>query len=184
LVSSSEYISTNLVKSAEYLSQGIKYGSEKLQASLSPNEKPLVFEAVTINRIRTIKSYSSTALKATRYVVTQIANIAVGVGAKIGNLIVPAESAESSPTARTIRNLARSSIIAIGNIFQGLEQGVVLVLNDARAATSEVITHKYGNEAGNLASETLDILGNVSLVYFDANGISRRAFVRRALKGV
>jgi len=49
---------------------------------------------------------------------------------------------------------------------------------------TNVVSHKYGKEAGNVAYGLAGGVKNVGLVYIDAMGVSRRAVIKSVAKGM
>jgi spartin len=69
-------------------------------------------------------------------------------------------------------------------LADGIEQGARNVLTSGSAAASTMIGHRYGSEAGTVASNLTGGIKNVGLVYIDASGVSRKAVLKSVAKGM
>ena len=58
------------------------------------------------------------------------------------------------------------------------------MLMTGSAAASSMINHRYGAEAGSVATNLTGGIKNVGLVYIDATGVSRRALLKSVAKGM
>jgi spartin len=75
-------------------------------------------------------------------------------------------------------------LIAFSTLADGIEQGARNVLTSGSAAASTMIGHRYGAEAGTVASNLAGGVKNVGLVYIDASGVSRKAVLKSVAKGM
>lgn len=57
------------------------------------------------------------------------------------------------------------------------------LLDTSRQSTNEVVQHRFGDEARDLANQVTGIGSNVVLVYVDARGVMHRALLKRVGKG-
>lgn len=76
------------------------------------------------------------------------------------------------------------SLIAFTTLMDGIEEGARTVLNSGSTAATSVIHHRYGPEAGNVASDLTRGFRNVGLVYIDVAGVSRRAVLKSVARGM
>ena len=65
-----------------------------------------------------------------------------------------------------------------------IEQSARHLLSTSATATSSVVNHRYGPEAGQAASAFAGSFKNVGLVYIDATGVSRKAVMKSVAKGM
>src|SRR5947207_6209565 len=68
--------------------------------------------------------------------------------------------------------------------MDGIDQAGRNLLQSGSVAATTVVNHKYGNEAGTMASKLAGGVKNVGLVYIDAMGVSRRAVIKSVAKGM
>jgi len=75
-------------------------------------------------------------------------------------------------------------MIAFSTIADGIDQAGRNLLASGSVAATNVVSHKYGDEAGNVAQGLAGGVKNVGLVYIDAMGVSRRAVIKSVAKGM
>ena len=73
---------------------------------------------------------------------------------------------------------------AFSTIADGIDQAGRNLLASGSTAASTVVGHKYGPEAGTVASNLAGGVRNVGLVYIDAAGVSRKAVIKSVAKGM
>jgi len=76
------------------------------------------------------------------------------------------------------------SMMAFSTIMDGIDQAGRNLLQSGSVAATNVVHHKYGNEAGAVAQNLAGGVKNVGLVYIDAMGVSRRAVIKSVAKGM
>ena len=75
-------------------------------------------------------------------------------------------------------------MIAFSTIGDGIAYAGKNLLTTSGAAASTVVGHRYGPEAGSVATELAGGVKNVGLVYIDVTGVSRRAVIKSVAKGM
>src|SRR4029077_5818519 len=83
-----------------------------------------------------------------------------------------------------VPSVLNKSLIAFSTLMDGVEYGARTVLHSGTVAASQVIGHRYGAEAGAVASHLTSGVKNVGLVYIDAAGVSRKAILKSVAKGM
>ncbi|KAJ3079541.1 hypothetical protein HK102_003717, partial [Quaeritorhiza haematococci] len=77
-------------------------------------------------------------------------------------------------------DIVGATIQAVGTVAGSIPEAAQTIVRDGKEAATEIVRHRYGEEAAETAKDALGAVGNVVLVYFDARGVSRRAFLHRA----
>jgi len=80
--------------------------------------------------------------------------------------------------------ILNKSMIAFSTIADGIDQAGRHLLASGSVAATNVVSHKYGKEAGTVAQGLAGGVKNVGLVYIDAMGVSRRAVIKSVAKGM
>ncbi|KAI0261067.1 hypothetical protein BC834DRAFT_1044238 [Gloeopeniophorella convolvens] len=90
------------------------------------------------------------------------------------------------PTPRpTSTSLGTGTRVALSAalILAALDESTTRLVDAGGAAVTAAVAHKYGTAAGYNAGLAAGTVRNVVLVYVDAQGLGRRAIVKRAAKG-
>jgi spartin len=75
-------------------------------------------------------------------------------------------------------------MIAFSTVADGIAYSGKNLLTSSGGAASTMVGHRYGDEAGSIATELAGGVKNVGLVYIDVTGVSRRAVIKSVAKGM
>lgn len=187
LVQASAMASRLIVTGSTYLANALTSGAESFTQKTKPNPKPMTFTPTAQARIRKINKLSQTAAGLSAKTAGQAGRIAESIGASLArrkeNGQQRAYNKDGSP-ADYKPGVLNKSLIAFSTLVDGIEQGARTVLNSGASAASTIISHRYGAEAGAVASDIAGGIKNVGLVYIDASGVSRKAILKSVAKGM
>lgn len=180
IVQRSAMASRLVVTGSSYLSNALTSGAEGFTRKVKPNPQPMTFSDTAHTRIRKIGNFSSGAADLSAKTVGQVGKYAQNVGASLTRRKDQGKSKGSDYKP----GMLNKSMIAFTTLADGLEQGARNVLTTGSTAASTVIGHRYGPEAGTVASNLTGGVKNVGLVYIDAAGVSRKAVLKSVAKGM
>lgn len=185
IVQSSATASRLIVTGSSYLASAIASGAENFQKKTRPNQEPLKFSDATHARIRKVGSLSNGAADISARTVGQVGKIAQNIGASLARKQESQKGFDKrNPPPEYKPGVLNKSMIAFSTIADGIEQSARNMLFSSANAASSMIEHRYGNEAGNVATNLTGGIKNVGLVYIDATGVSRRALLKSVAKGM
>lgn len=187
LVQSSATASRLVVTGSTYLANMLATGAESFQKRTKPNPKPLTFSETTHARIRKVGNFSNGAADLSARTVGQVGKVAQNLGASLARKQESGRRKgfdKSNPPQDYKPGVMNKSMIAFSTLADGIEQGARNMLFSGASAASSMIDHRYGNEAGTVASNLTGGIKNVGLVYIDATGVSRRALLKSVAKGM
>lgn len=72
-------------------------------------------------------------------------------------------------------------MMAFSTIADGVDYASRNLLASGSSAATQVVGHRYGEDAKNVAGGLVGGVKNVGLVYVDAAGVSRRAVIKYAM---
>lgn len=187
LVQSSATASRLIVTGSSHFANLLTSGAESFMKKTKPNPKPVTFSETTQARIRRIGTFSHGAADISARTVGQVGKYAQNFGASLSRrkendkqrgLDKNGNPVEHKPGA------LNKSMIAFSTLTDGIEHGARSVLVSGAAAASSMINHRYGPEAGAVATDVTGGFKNVGLVYIDATGVSRKAVLKSVAKGM
>lgn len=186
IVQTSAMASRLIVTGSTYLSKALMSGADAFVQKTKPNPKPVTFAPATHARIRKINTFSTSAAGLSAKTVGQVGKVAQNVGASITRRKDAGKQKGTDKAASPgyKPGILNKSMIAFSTIADGLEQSARNVLASSSAAASTMVHHKYGPEAGSVASNVTGGFKNVGLVYIDATGVSRKAVIKSVAKGM
>jgi len=171
---------------AGYISKGIETGAEKLKDYINPAE-------VAPEIPETIKTTLKIAKQVTPHIVTVTGVLASGIHAVargVGNLAVGAvkdkvgynPNSVDDPRVTAAKNLGKAGAVAFINIWNSLEDaGMTLATTTGKAAVN-VINHKYGDEAGKVASDGFLVATDVMQSSKILSSIGVKGFAKGVVK--
>ncbi|KAL4809168.1 senescence-associated protein-domain-containing protein [Aspergillus unguis] len=186
LVQSSATASRLIVTGSTYLANAMTSGADAFTKKVKPNPKPATFSDATHTRIRKIGTFSTGAADISSKTVGQVGRYAQNFGASLAGRKDngKARSQKSKVPAHGKPGILNKSMIAFSTLADGIEQGARNVMTSGSSAASSMIGHRYGAEAGTVASNLTGGIKNVGLVYIDASGVSRKAVLKSVAKGM
>lgn len=187
LVQSSATASRLVVTGSSYLAGFIASGAESFQKKTKPNPKPLTFSDATHARMRKVGTFSNGAADLSARTVGQVGKVAQNLGASLARKQESGNRKgidKRNPPPDYKPGVMNKSMIAFSTLADGIEQSARNMLFSGANAASSMIDHRYGNEAGSVASNLTGGIKNVGLVYIDATGVSRRALLKSVAKGM
>ncbi|EED22214.1 conserved hypothetical protein [Talaromyces stipitatus ATCC 10500] len=190
IVQTSARASRLIVTGSAYLANKLTTGADSFAQRTKPNPEPLNFSPATQERIRKVHNLSQSAVGLSARTVGSIGRVAQNLGANLARRKdMPKGSSrqgyDSNGNPVNIKTgVLNKSLIAFTTLMDGIEEGARTVLNSGSTAATSMIQHRYGPEAGNVASDITRGFRNVGLVYIDATGVSRRAVLKSVARGM
>ncbi|KIW34828.1 uncharacterized protein PV07_01580 [Cladophialophora immunda] len=181
VVQGSATASRLIVTSSTYLANKLSSGADTFQKSTQPNPKPMTFSPATHARIRQIHSFTQGAVGLSAKTVGQLGRYAQNFGASLAR---KGEKNKKDIGKDYKPGILNKSMIAFSTIADGIDQAGRNLLASSSAAATNVVSHRYGKEAGTVAQGLAGGVKNVGLVYIDAMGVSRRAVIKSVAKGM
>lgn len=154
-------------------------GADSFTQKTKPNPKPMEFSQSTHGRVRKINTFTQGAASLSSKTVGQATKYAQNIGATFAKKGERKEKGEDYKPG-----LLNKSMIAFSTIADGIAYSGKNLLTSSGAAASQVVGHRYGDEAGSIAASLAGGVKNVGLVYIDVTGVSRRAVIKSVAKGM
>ena len=174
-----------IVTGSGYLAGAIDSGAAAFTQKTKPNPKPMTFSPTTQERIRKLNNLTHGAVGLSAATVGQVGKIAQNLGARLAHKGDAKRGKDKGePSSGYKPGIMNKSMIAFSTIADGIEQSAKQLLASGSAATSTVVSHRYGPEAGKVAGNLAGGVKNVGLVYVDATGVSRKAVLKSVAKGM
>lgn len=189
LVSKAVYASRLIVTTSDFLSKGMQTGADSFKAKTKPNEKAVTFNPTTHEHARRIGKFSGNVAELSSKTVGQVAKVAQNLGASLAGRKQRDGSAkgfgpDGQPMDKFKPGLLNKSLMAFSTVADGIEYAGRSLMNSSSNAATDMVTHRWGEEAGHLSRHLGGSVKNVGLVYIDVTGVSRRAIIKAVGKGM
>ncbi|KAJ5491277.1 hypothetical protein N7539_002844 [Penicillium diatomitis] len=185
IVQTSATASRLIVTTSSYISNAMASGAENFMKKTKPTPKPVTFSEATHARIRKVGTFSDGAADFSKRTLGQVDRVAQNLGATFARKDTKVRSDKRHlPPPDYKPGVLNKSMIAFSTLADGITESARTMLMSGSAAASSMIGHRYGTEAGSVASNLTGGIKNVGLVYIDATGVSRRALLKSVAKGM
>ena len=177
LVQNAAVASRLIVTGSGWLANQMTSGADNFTKKTKPNPKPMNFTPATQARVRKLNSVTQGAVGLSAKTVGQVTKHAQNLGATL------ARRGESQKKMKQDKEgykpgLLNKSMMAFSTIADGVDYASRNLLASGSSAATQVVGHRYGEDARNVAGSIAGGVKNVGLVYVDAAGVSRRAVIK------
>ena len=173
-----DMISSGIIYSSTALAKGIDSSVQWYINRRPTTDLPVNFQPSTLSRVKKIHHLSNSAVelsaKATGLIASAAHSLGSGVRRKFG---------QDNPAGKKPGMLNRS-LIAFETIADSIDNSTKQLLSTGSNAATTVVRHKYGDQAADISHSFGSTVKNVGLVYVDARGVTRKALIKGAAKGM
>ena len=205
LVQNAAKASRLIVASSSKFGNFITSGAEKYTQNTKPANKPVTFSPAAQETARQVHAVTKMGAQFTTKSVEKLAGFTQNMVANLlemsddededdevrdksaGTMVRRGEQGQQKKPAKSALPMPAwvgEGVAALSTVMEGLATGTKTVLSDSGDAATTALSHKYGQEAGQMAASLGGGLRNVGLVYVDITGIPRKAVIRSLAKGV
>jgi spartin len=188
LVSNASAASRLIITGSDMVAKALQSQADTFTKKTQPASKPMTFKPTTKEHIRRINAFTGGAASLSAKTVGQIGNLAQHVGASFSGRKKEGGGKGFGPDGKPNPDykpgLLNKSLMAFTTVMDGVEQAGKHLLASTSDAASTVVTHRWGDEAGDVSRTIGGGVKNVGLVYIDVTGVSRRAIIKSVAKGM
>lgn len=189
LVSNAMAASRLLVTTSDMVSKAMNSGADNFTQKTQPAAKPVMFKPTTKEHIRKVHTFTTSAAGLSTKTVGSIGKVAQNVGAtlsrhKANNGHPRGFDKDGKPLENYKPGLLNKSLMAFNTLADGVEKAGKSLLENSSNATTKVVEHRWGPDAGDVSRSLGGGVKNVGLVYIDVTGVSRRAILKSVAKGM
>ena len=175
LVQNAAVASRLIVTGSGWLADQMTSKADQFTKSTKPNPKPMNFTPTTQARVRKLNSLTAGAVGLSAKTVGQVTKHAQNLGATMAR---KGEKSSKLEKEGYKPGLLNKSMMAFSTVADGIDHASRSLLASGSTAATQVVGHKYGEDARNVAGSLAGGVKNVGLVYVDAAGVSRRAVIK------
>ncbi|KAI1300044.1 senescence-associated protein-domain-containing protein [Xylaria venustula] len=190
IVSKAAYASRLIITTSDFVSNAMQTGSDSFTKNTKAANKPLTFDTSTHERVRRIGKFSGGVAEASSKTVGQVTKVAQNLGAHIAGRGYKDKAGkrgygpDGEPLDDFKPGLLNKSLMAFSTVADGIDHATRSLLNSASSSATTMVTHRWGDEAGELSKHLGGSVKNVGLVYVDVTGVSRKAIIKAVGKGM
>ncbi|KAI5868593.1 senescence-associated protein-domain-containing protein [Durotheca rogersii] len=188
LVSKAAYASRLIITTSDLVSNVMQSGTDTFVKNTKPVGKPVTFTPSTHEHVRRIGKFSGGVADLSTKTVGQVTKLAQNVGATIAGRGVKEGKRGYGPDGKPLESfkpgLLNKSLMAFTTVADGIDHATRNLLTSASSSATNMVTHRWGSEAGELSKHLGGSVKNVGLVYIDVTGVSRKAIIKAVGKGM
>ena len=178
LVQNAAVASRLIVTGSGWLANQMTTGADNFTKKTKPNPKPMTFTPTTQERVRKLNSVTQGAVSLSAKTVGQVTRHAQNLGATLTRRGEQQKRGQKADKEGYKPGLLNKSMMAFSTIADGVDYASRNLLASGSSAATQVVGHRYGENARNVAGDIVGGVRNVGLVYVDAAGVSRRAVIK------
>ena len=178
IVNVGNFVSSGIVYSSNALSKGINSCANWYINRRPTSDLPISFKPATLKRVRKIHHLSDTVVTVSSKATGLLASAAHSLGSGIRSKFSSSDKTGKKP------GFLNKSLIAFETIADSIDTSAKQLLDTSSSAATNVVRHKYGEQAADISNSLGSAVRNVGLVYVDARGVTRKALIKGALKGM
>eukprot|EP00058_Branchiostoma_floridae_P026117 XP_002611607.1 hypothetical protein BRAFLDRAFT_117149 [Branchiostoma floridae] len=194
LVVGAEWVSWGATKGAELTGKLVTKGTAKLKERIRPDEKPAEVDPKYVKGAQVARATTHVTLKVTKAVVLAVRDLTLRVGRelaphvkRVGTQLLPDSvkddtDGKKKQTMDGVVEVAAGGLQAFSTVYLALEAAAVSIAKNIGNATVETVEHKYGNQAGRVADDAVNTLGNAGLAWHYMDDIGIKAILKRTAK--
>lgn len=188
IVSKAAYASRLIITTSDFVSNAMMSGSDSFVKKTKPSGEAVTFTPATHDRVRRIGKFSGGVADLSSKTVGQVTKLAQNVGATISGRGPREGKRGFGPDGKPLETfkpgLLNKSLMAFATVTDGIDHATRNILTSATSSATNIVTHKWGPEAGELSKHLGGSVKNVGLVYIDVTGVSRKAVIKAVGKGM
>lgn len=180
---------SSFIRAADMISSGIMFSSTAISKGIdssanwyinkSPtSDLPVTFQPATLERVRKIHHLSNSAVVISAKATGLLASAAHSLGSGVRRTLGSEDKPGKKPS------FLNKSLIAFETIADSIDTSTKELLRTTSNAATNVVRHKYGDHAAEISHGLGSSVRNVGLVYVDARGVTRKALIKGAAKGM
>ncbi|GMH42958.1 hypothetical protein BSKO_10880 [Bryopsis sp. KO-2023] len=166
--------------SSTYLSKKIRQGGDKVKDNTKECVDPKPVSDATRKRVKHIKTLSKTVSTVAHAAIDAVATITSQVAEVVVDQVSSKKDGDKPPGKTTVaaKRVGASVLVAAAEVWEAMEEAFVLVAKTSAVTTADLVSHKYGEEMGNVTYDGMSAAGHVA----DSAYIARRLGAKAVLK--
>jgi hypothetical protein len=176
-------VSQTILMGAEFISKKIESSAEKIKEVTEPSETPAQVPDSVKNTLRMAKLITPPIIELSGMLVKTVQKVAKGVGSLAADHINNKLSGKvdmEDPKITAAKNIGKAGVNAVVTIWNSLDEAGMILLSSTGKAVTNVVQHKYGNEAGKASQDGFVVVQDVAIL----NKNLRQLGLKGVVKGV
>jgi len=181
-------IAHGILSGTEILQRGIQIGGKKIKQNLKPGEKPIEIPDSIKATLAIAKEITPHFVKLSDTLVSGVSTVAKGMAGSTSSVVLSKFSKktglkiDSDPRFAAAKNLGKAGVVAFVTIWNSLEDAGMALLDSTGSVAADVISHKFGTDAGNAARDGFHVAHNVLKTGQSLNSLGPKSLAKQVAK--
>lgn len=174
-----------IIRGANFASVGIRKAGDMLKSRTTAANGDTPVSKSTKAHVKRAKATATAAATVTNGLVTSVTAIATSLGQGLARSAGNTERgaavkrAIATKNGQNVRQVAAAGLVAFGTVWEALEQSARIVGTSTADTASDVVQHKYGQEAAAVAADGMKTVGQSALAMYYVSHLGVKAVVRK-----
>ncbi|EDQ89415.1 uncharacterized protein MONBRDRAFT_25550 [Monosiga brevicollis MX1] len=163
----------------------IRSGGESIRARLTHSDGNLHIDPRVQASVATLKGATATTYRVTAYTVDKVFWLAERSAKAVSPYVlrfVGTGSGKGNGLTGKVVHVAKSGGVGALTILAGLEDAALVLTKELADESTSTVRHRYGDEAAELARDSLETVSNSAKAYTTFRRLGRKALTRHAVK--
>lgn len=142
-----DWLMKGITKAGQVLGEGIRSTSTHIKKMVGKNEKPVVIQKTTVERVKTVNKVTKSITTYTKKQIENAIELAISLGKQAKEELVGTESGKNITENKYFihaANIGKGMFNMATGIYAGLENAFTSVADGTKGTTESVLEHKYG----------------------------------------
>lgn len=165
--SGGELLVRGVTKTGVWLASGVARSGAALRERLAPAVQPVAVRPEVKATVKAVASVTPHLVFVSKTLVDALLELAFETGAVIGTAVAERTSShddkQEPPSAAksAALDLGRATVLAIGNVWDALEEAGGVVVSGVGSEAVQTVDHKYGHDAADVARDATNVTNNL-----------------------
>jgi hypothetical protein len=166
--SGGELLVRGVTKTGVWLASGVARSGAALRERLAPAVQPVAVRPEVKATVKAVASVTPHLVFVSKTLVDALLELAFETGAVIGTAVAQRTASqddgkqEPPSAAKTAAlGLGRATVLAIGNVWDALEEAGGVVVSGVGTEAVQTVDHKYGHDAAEVARDATNVTNNL-----------------------
>ncbi|XP_042231033.1 protein spartin-like isoform X2 [Homarus americanus] len=193
IAAGAETLSKGVVWGAEKLGELISYGSESLKGYVQPVEQKKEIDPKWHTSAKVARNVSSKAVKISGFLLSNVGKATMALGRTLAphlqkqgtraiSHLTGQKEKEASANMDGVLEVASGALRGASTIYLSLETAAATLATNITDNTVKVVAHKYGEDAGALADNTLYAVGQTAWAGHNIASLGVKGIAKRTAK--
>ncbi|XP_013782172.1 spartin-like [Limulus polyphemus] len=193
IVAGAEMVSLGLAKGMEYTGEWVRKGAAMLREKVPQSHQPSTVDPRVQRGLKVAVKASGTAVRVSGYLVSKLGKLTMALGewavphiknqgSKVLSKTLQVDVLDSKNSMDDVLIVAAGSVAGFSTVYMGLEKAAKALASCLADETVQVVQHRYGKEASEVASDAVQSIGNLAYATYNFNSLGVKAIAKRTAK--